>query len=118
VYTLYNMCEAVACLHRLFIVLLLLLFGTELLHCTATDWLICGSSHLLTSQLLLRGTFLGSFNAGTEVWRRREEYFAAEFEDVRGLRLAHVGGGGKCGYSVNNCQRCSGCESQGGRDTG
>jgi hypothetical protein len=32
--------------------------------------------------------------------------------------MAHVGGGGKCGYSMNNCQRCSGCESQGGRDTG
>jgi hypothetical protein len=66
---------------------------------------------------LLKGTFLGSFNAGTEVWRRREEYFAAEFE-VRGLRLAHVGGGGICSYSLNNCRRCSGCESQGGRDTG
>jgi hypothetical protein len=35
---------------------------------------------------LLKGTILGSFIAGTAVWRRREEYFAAEFEDVRGLR--------------------------------
>jgi hypothetical protein len=64
---------------------------------------------------LLKRTFLGSLNAGTEVWRRREEYFAAEFEDVRGLIL---GEGGKCGYSLNNCRRCSGCESDGGRDTG
>jgi hypothetical protein len=64
---------------------------------------------------LLKRTFLGSFNAGTEVWRRREEYFAAEFEDARGLIL---GEGGKCGYSVNICQRCSGCESEGGRDPG
>ncbi len=40
---------------------------------------------------LLKVTFLGSFNAGTEVWRRREEYFAAEFEAARGLILGEGG---------------------------
>jgi hypothetical protein len=62
----YNMCEA-SCLHRAekslqFHVLFYcavadVLLGTELVLVTATDWLICGSSHLLTSQDFLREHF-------------------------------------------------------------
>jgi hypothetical protein len=56
------MCEAVACLHRadekslqfhvfFYCAVADVLLGTELVHCTATDLLICGCSHLLTHGL-------------------------------------------------------------------
>jgi hypothetical protein len=60
--------------------------------------------HLLRGQRF-SAEHLGSFLAGTEDWRRREEYFlGVKFEDIRNLRSAQHGGGAKAGYSLNNCQ--------------
>ncbi len=62
-------------------------------NCTATDWLICGCSILLTGQRFSM-ELLGSFMAGQKIGEGEKYIWSADSENVIDLRLPQCRGGG------------------------
>ncbi len=62
--------------------------------CEIFAFFILSASSFSVSILFSAAFLIVLFIAGTEDWRRIEEYFRSDSEDVRGLRLPQLGGVG------------------------